>query len=214
MELNGKFRPHPRMMLLYLIYLIIIMVPLYLLGGAIIIMNILYLNEPLLIPVMVAAYFVPLTVAVIIALYWIPRYYNSISYLCTDNEIQIERGVWWKTKNAVPYGRIMNVDIIQGPLSRHFGLASVDIYTAGYTGPSGGTAGPGTRRSEASILHIQNFNEIREFLLEKLRGQPSGLGIMGGSRTGLIDEVKEIRLLLEEIKEMLKKEKGISTTAS
>ncbi|MGQ9760113.1 MAG: PH domain-containing protein [Candidatus Methanomethylicaceae archaeon] len=48
-------------------------------------------------------------------------------------------------RHAVPFSRIMSVDTIQGPISRRLGVGTVDIYTAGYTGRSGGGGEPRSR---------------------------------------------------------------------
>ncbi|MGP3668006.1 MAG: PH domain-containing protein [Candidatus Bathyarchaeota archaeon] len=73
-------------------------------------------------------------------------------------------------RHVVPYSRIMSVDIIQGPISRMFGLGSVYVYTAGYTGRAGGSAGPMTRSAEATIWGISNFTEIRDLIINIVRG--------------------------------------------
>jgi hypothetical protein len=104
--------------------------------------------------------------------YWIQKYHASITYTLTSDEVLVERGVWWKMKHTVPYARVMSIDVIQGPLSRRFGIGSVQIYTAGYTGPAGGTAGPGSRGAEASIWGVTNFVEIRDTILGFVRNRP------------------------------------------
>ncbi|MDI6819722.1 MAG: PH domain-containing protein [Candidatus Hodarchaeaceae archaeon] len=96
--------------------------------------------------------FIPLAIVLAVlcfVAYWIGRYYRSISFTLRKDEVVVERGVWWRMRHTLPYARVMSVDIIQGPVSRHFGVGSVHVYTAGYTGPKGGTAGPGGRGAEA-----------------------------------------------------------------
>ena len=129
--------------------------------------------------------------------YWIQKYYSSISYTLTSDEVLVERGVWWKMKHTVPYARVMSIDVIQGPLSRRFGIGSVQIYTAGYTGPVGGTAGPGSRGAEASIWGVTNFVEIKDVILSFVRSRP----LFG--RPG--KEVPDISLeILKELKSIRK----------
>jgi len=48
----------------------------------------------------------------------------------------------------------------------------VHVHTAGYTGPAGGTAGPGMRGAEAVIWGVPNFVEIRDAILNSVRGRP------------------------------------------
>jgi membrane protein YdbS with pleckstrin-like domain len=101
-----------------------------------------------------------------VAAYWIPTFYKTIKFTLEDDEIIVEKGVWWKVKSVVPYNRVTNINIDQGPISRTFGLAKLTIQTAGFSMGSGG----GGRAAEATIFGIQNFEEIREVILEMVRG--------------------------------------------
>lgn len=105
--------------------------------------------------------FVPLLIAVAITLYWIPKFHSSITYILEDDKITITKGVWWKTKSFVPYNRITNVNIYQGPISRHFGLGKLSIQTAGFSG----TSSSGGKVAEAVIFGIKNFEEIKDTVM-------------------------------------------------
>ena len=62
--------------------------------------------------------FIPLIVVLFVlgfVAYWIQRYCDSISYMLTNEEVIVERGVWWRMKHVVPYSRVMSIDVIQGP---------------------------------------------------------------------------------------------------
>jgi len=92
----------------------------------------------------------------------------------------------------------MSVDITQGPISRRLGIATVDIYTAGYTGVSGGTGGPRSRRAEASIIHVSNFADVRENVLSIVRGKPLFATMVSDVNTEMLSELRKIRELLEK----------------
>jgi uncharacterized membrane protein YdbT with pleckstrin-like domain len=100
-------------------------------------------------------------------------------------------------KHTGPYARVMSVDIIQGPVSRSLGIATVDIYTAGYTGVAGGTGGPGNRRAEASIMHISNFTETRETILQIVRGKPLFATATKDTSAEMLSELHKMRELME-----------------
>jgi uncharacterized membrane protein YdbT with pleckstrin-like domain len=121
-----------------------------------------------------------------------------MSFHLTRDEVVVEHGVWWKMKHTVPYARVMSVDIIQGPLSRSLGIATVDIYTAGYTGVAGGTGGPGKRRAEASIMNISEFTEVRENILGVVRGKPLFTTTTSDTGTEMLSELRKMRELLEK----------------
>ncbi|MEM4521039.1 MAG: PH domain-containing protein [Candidatus Bathyarchaeia archaeon] len=132
-------------------------------------------------------------------MYWIKRYYDSIYFLLSKDEVVVERGVWWRMRHTVPYSRIMSVDVIQGPILRLFSLGSVHIHTAGYTGPAGGSAGPGTRGAEAVIWGAQNFNEVREAVLSMVRGRPLfATAAAPDTSREILEELRSIRKILEK----------------
>jgi membrane protein YdbS with pleckstrin-like domain len=183
---------------LYFTYLALIIVPLFVLGLCAT-SYMLLINEVTVAAIFAIFYFLPLIIITIFVSYWIPKYCRSIKYLLTENEVRVERGVWWKMRHAVPFSRIMSIDTIQGPLSRHFGIGTLDIYTAGYTGRAGGGSGPSVRRAEASIMFVPNFLELREEILNIVKGR----SLFGTSGTlsevlgqQILEELKEIRKLL------------------
>lgn len=110
---------------------------------------------------------VPLFLSIVLVWYWINQYYASISYALTDNEIVVQRGVWWKKKSLVPYNRITNINIAQGPISRRFELGTVLIQTAGFSGGTGSARG--LRPAEAVILGVKNFEEIKDKVMNFVR---------------------------------------------
>lgn len=45
--------------------------------------------------------------------------------------LRIRRGVWWQVETFVPRVRIQHTDVTQGPLARHYGMATLKVHTAG-----------------------------------------------------------------------------------
>jgi len=110
--------------------------------------------------------FVPLIIATGFILYWISKFHSSINYVLEDDKITVTKGVWWKTKNFVPYNRITNVNIYQGPISRHFGLGKLSIQTAGFSG----TSSHGGKVAEAEIFGIKSFEEVKDVVMRFVKG--------------------------------------------
>ena len=54
----------------------------------------------------------------------------------------------------MPYNRVANIDVVQGPLSRRFALGKISIQTAGF---SGGGSGGNAKEAEAIIVGIKNY---------------------------------------------------------
>jgi len=195
-EVEKSFKPHPNMVKLFNYYLLMTILPIIVAG--LIATSAVYVLEPQYTYVPALAFFIPIALITGFVSYWIPRYYQSINYQLTHDEVVVEHGVWWKMKHTVPYARVMSVDIIQGPLSRSMGIATVDIYTAGYTGVAGGTGGPGKRRAEASIMHVSDFAETRENILRIVRGKPLFATTASDTSTEMLSELRKMRELLEK----------------
>jgi len=191
-----SFKPHPNMVKLFDYYLLMAIMPIIILG--LIVTSIVYILEPPYSYIPAISFFIPIILITIFVFYWIRRYYKSINYQLTRDEVVVEHGVWWKMKHTVPYARVMSVDIIQGPLSRSLGIATVDIYTAGYTGVAGGTGGPGKRRAEASIMHVSDFTETRENVLRIVRGKPLFATTASDTSTEMLSELRKMRELMEK----------------
>ena len=73
--------------------------------------------------------------------------YARWRYELSDDELDLSRGIFWRTRTIVPFIRVQHVDTSQGPIMRAFGLASVDVTTAG-----GPVTIPGLALQEASDL--------------------------------------------------------------
>ena len=177
-------------------YLLIAVTPIIIAG--LIATSLVYVSDPTYTYVPAIAFFVPITLIAVFVLYWNRRYYNSVSFRLTRDEVVVEHGVWWRMKHTVPYARVMSVDIMQGPLSRKLGIATVDVYTAGYTGVAGGSGGPGKRRAEASIIHISNCAEVRENILSTVRGKPLFATATSDTGAEMLSELRKMRELMEK----------------
>lgn len=195
LKIGEDFKPDPRMKSLYFTYLTLVTIPLFVLGFGII-LYLLLIAEKMIAVIFTIFYMTPLVIITLFVSYWIPKYYGSIKYTLTETEIRVERGVWWKMRHAVPYSRIMSVDAIQGPISRRFGIGTVDVYTAGYTGQAGGGGGLSRRRAEASIMHIPNFVELREVILDVVKGRPLFGTSLESIGKQILEELREIKKLL------------------
>lgn len=57
--------------------------------------------------------------------------YIQWEYLIDDDRIEIKKGIFWRSHTVIPISRIQHVSYKSGPMQNIFGLASVDINTAG-----------------------------------------------------------------------------------
>jgi membrane protein YdbS with pleckstrin-like domain len=134
--------------------------------------------------------------------WWIPAFYRTAAYRFTDDEVEYRRGVFFQQKTTVPYNRITNVGISQGPIERFVNAGAVGIHTAGYGGQMG---------AELTIGGVSDFEDIQEQILDRVRERPAkateGEDVVetvesrtdeGAESTGMLSELRRIRELLEQ----------------
>lgn len=184
-KINEEFRPAPQLKKLYWIYFVLA-----------IFLGVLWWCIPVILfapPVITVCISLPIVAVLIFTAYWIPKYYDSIVYKLTENEIIWKRGVWFKNTGIVPYNRITNIDITQGPISRKLGIAALKIQTAGYSGQQ--------TRSEIRINGIEDFEELREVIMGFVKGKkPVAVETYEEENidSRILNEVVRIRKLLEK----------------
>jgi len=157
------------------------------------------------------------------ALVAIPMYIRSFEYSviskagATMPEIYVKKGLINVTKKHVPFRTITNIASRAGPIDRLFGVGTVEIQTAGFSG--GAQAG---RSPEEKLEGITFYEQVRDFVLQELRRfrDPYVIGTevvhpvdekVPRLSDSLDDEIlitlREIRTVLEKIDNKLEKEK-------
>ncbi len=142
---------------------------------------------------------IPIAAVLAFVAVWIPLYYRSVIYQLTPTEISWRRGVWFRQTGIVPYNRITNVDITQGPLMRYFGFSSLRVQTAGYSAQA---------RAEINLNGIEDAEDLRETIMSFVRGappvategqpeQPAAPPRTVAGDDAILAELKAIRRLLE-----------------
>lgn len=66
--------------------------------------------------------------------------YRQWSYCLTADRIEIKKGIIFHSTTIIPITRIQHVTVSEGPFARLYGLAKVDITTAGSTSEIDGLA--------------------------------------------------------------------------
>ena len=134
--------------------------------------------------------------------WWIPAFYRTAGYRFTTDEVEYRRGVFFQQKTTVPYNRITNVGISQGPIERLVTAGAVGIHTAGYGGQMG---------AELTIGGVTDFEDIQEQILDRVRERP-GTATAGDEHVdvapanetpaddsgAMLGELRRIRELLEQ----------------
>lgn len=77
-----------------------------------------------------------------------PRRVRAIGWREGEDELVIASGIMFRSLETVPFGRIQSVEISEGPIERHYGIASLGISTAA----SATATLPGLPREDAERL--------------------------------------------------------------
>ena len=104
--------------------------------------------------------------------------YDTTWYVFTDRSLRIRRGIWVIHETTITFENVQNVEVAQGPVQRHFGIADVIVQTAG--GRASKT-GHGVEKSSAAHLGIlqglDNAEAVRDLILDRVRrSRTAGLG--------------------------------------
>jgi membrane protein YdbS with pleckstrin-like domain len=103
--------------------------------------------------------------------------YDMRYYVVTDRSIRIREGAFVIREKTLTHANVQNLNVVQGPLMRMFGIKSLAVDTAG----GGGQAAEGKRtvnQHRFEIAGVENAAEVRDLVLSylRLRGKDGGLG--------------------------------------
>jgi membrane protein YdbS with pleckstrin-like domain len=78
-----------------------------------------------------------------------------LRYGLTDAALLINKGIWFKSRKTIPLDKITDLEFIQGPLLRFFGMWIIKVQTAG----------TGSQMPVAMLIGVRSPEQIREEIL-------------------------------------------------
>jgi membrane protein YdbS with pleckstrin-like domain len=96
-------------------------------------------------------------------LLWIPAFYKSLEYVIEADCVKAKGGVLWRKQVTVPFTKMTNLDVTQGPVQRMLDIGTIHVQTAGAGGQEGS-------RAELRLLGIRELDEVKDSILERARG--------------------------------------------
>jgi membrane protein YdbS with pleckstrin-like domain len=106
--------------------------------------------------------------------------YDTTWYVMSDRSMRIRRGIWVIRETTITFENVQNVELKQGPLQRHFGIANLIVQTAGGSGARTKQGQPNPH--EGLIEGLDDAKRIRDVIMSRVRRS---------RRTGLGDEHPE-----------------------
>jgi len=92
--------------------------------------------------------------ALLVALYGVLRVplrrYHARGYQMGADRLRVVRGLLFRSDTVVPFGRVQHIDVLQGPIERGYGLATLVLHTAGNHNAS--VALPGLGHADALAM--------------------------------------------------------------
>lgn len=126
--------------------------------------------------------------------------YEMRWYIVTDRSLRIRHGVAWVREMTMTFANIQQIVIQQGPIQRLLKIADVQVRTAGGGGGSAegphGAAGAGESMHLGYFRGVENAEEIRDLMVERLRKlRDSGLGDPDEAQPSPVIEAREADVL-------------------
>lgn len=91
---------------------------------------------------------------------YLPAYVKTLKYELSSEDLRVQGGVFWRRKKVIPFHKITNLNTMQGPFERRFGLGHLNIQTAGH----GANTSP-----EGKLVGLEDFDAIKEEVMTKVR---------------------------------------------
>ncbi len=91
------------------------------------------------------------------SLYWPRLAISRRGYVLRDKDMLFRKGVIWRSLTAVPFNRIQHVETSNSPLDRRYGLATLQLFTAG--GSGGDLKIDGLSKDVAEQLRVYILNK-------------------------------------------------------
>ncbi|MEA2015904.1 MAG: PH domain-containing protein [Actinomycetota bacterium] len=130
---------------------------------------------------------------------WIPYAFRALEYYIDDEGVKMKGGVIWKKFVTVPYPKITNVDITQGPVQRYYNIGTIHVQTAGAGGQQG-------QKAELKMNGIRELEDVRNMILKKVKGSTYSLSNTDTeekkAETAVSGEVSVFEEILKELREI------------
>jgi putative membrane protein len=137
-----------------------------------------------------------LPVWIVVGWFVASKRYEHLEATLTETSIHLKQGYITKVEKTIPLEKIQDVGMRTGPLLNLFGIASIQIETAG-------SSAPGSDMVLAGVIEPANF---RNAVLSQ-RGKVSGVGAAAPSGSDdSLSVLTDIRDSLQRIEGLLKKE--------
>ncbi|PKN78762.1 MAG: hypothetical protein CVU48_07350 [Candidatus Cloacimonetes bacterium HGW-Cloacimonetes-1] len=141
-------------------------------------------------PILFSVLLVIAVILLSLSLLYISAFYKTLEYTIDQDSIRLKKGVFWRSRTTVPYNKITNIDITQGPIERLLRLSTIHIQTAGTSG--GRQSG---MPAELVMYGIRDFEATKDIIMSHL-GTP---GLRVSTHAEPTDDLSIQKAILTEL---------------
>jgi len=138
-------------------------------------------------------------VIMILVIIWIPAAFKALEYYIDDEGVKMKGGVVWKRHVTIPYLKITNVDVTQGPVQRYYNIGTIHVQTAGAGGKQG-------EKAELKINGIRDLEKVRDIIIGRVKDSTYHLSraVESKERIQPVEKISVFEDILKELKEIKK----------
>lgn len=148
-----QLKPEPELKKLWQLITGIVYIPLILLLLVLIVLS----GEPILMGI----FLLIMLLALLPILIYLPAFYKTLEYTIDNDAVRLKKGVFWRIRTTVPFNKITNIDITQGPIERMFNISHLRIQTAGASGAQNSLA-------ELIISGIRDSEALKDTIMSRI----------------------------------------------
>lgn len=134
--------------------------------------------------------------------WWAGRYFDSIQCELTERRLRVSRGVVFRKDKTIMLDKIQDMSLHHGPFQRWLGITSLQIETAGSSGPQG--------QADAKLVGIRDVHAFQEAVIaqrDKLAGDvPSSQArTLAAAGEAIASSDPSVAALLTDIRDSLQR---------
>jgi membrane protein YdbS with pleckstrin-like domain len=148
-----QLKPEPELKKLWLLITWAIYIPLILVQLGLMALGV----EPILMGFILLVLFITLLPVLI----YQSAFFKTLEYTIDNDGIRLKKGVFWRRRTTVPYSKITNIDITQGPVERLYKISLLHIQTAGSSGAQ-------ITQAELIIYGIRDCEALKDIIMSRI----------------------------------------------
>lgn len=130
----------------------------------------------------------------------IDKYIERLGCTLTERTLEIRKGLFNRVESTVPLDKITDLQMVQGPIMRHFGLHGFKVETAGQSsGPAGHLV---------SMVGIVDAPGFRQAVLDQRDAMADGRGSVPQAQPERLLASEDAAAVLVQIRDTLKRIEG------